>query len=118
MRQFKRSTRLAEQILRDLSILMENELTDQTPGMVTLTHVRLSDDLRYATIFYSVLGKDKDRQAVAEYFDCEKKHLRYLLGGKLQIRHIPELTFKFDPSIEEGIRIEKLLNEIKSDSKE
>jgi ribosome-binding factor A len=118
MRQFKRSTRLAEQILRDLSNLMENELSDQTPGMITFTRVRLSDDLRYATVYYSVLGKDEDRKAVVEYFDLEKKHVRYLLGRTMQLRRVPELTFKFDPSIEEGIRIEKLLDEIKDSSTE
>ena len=118
MRQFKRSTRLAEQVLRDLSNLMENELADQVSGMVTFTHVRLSDDLRYATVYYSVLGKDDDREATAEYFEREKKHIRHLIGRNLHIRHIPELTFRFDPSIEEGIRIEQLLNEIKSNSKE
>jgi len=118
MRQFKRSTRLAEQILRDLSNLMENELADQVSGMVTFTRVRVSEDLRNAMVYYSVLGKEKDRPAIADYFDNEKKHIRHLLGSNLHIRHIPELTFRFDPSIEEGIRIEQLLNEIKDNSKE
>ena len=118
MRQFKRSTRLAEQILRDLSRLMENELADLGSGMVTFTHVRVSGDLRYATAYYSVLGKENDRHVIADYLEREKKHIRHLLGSALHIRYIPELTFKYDPSVEEGIRIEQLLNEIKSNSKE
>jgi ribosome-binding factor A len=118
VRQYKRSTRLAEQILRDLSQLMERELADLHAGMVTFTHVKVSDDLRYARAYYSVLGEEKDRQVVAAYLEREKKHIRHLLGSTMRIRYIPELTFKYDPTIEEGIRIEQLLNEIKSSSKQ
>ncbi|MBW1720141.1 MAG: 30S ribosome-binding factor RbfA [Deltaproteobacteria bacterium] len=118
MRQFKRSVRLGEQMLRDISSLMLNELADHLPGLVTFTHVRVSDDLRYATVYYSFLGKASDREVVAGYLAHERKHIQHLIGRNLQIRRIPELTFKFDPSIEEGIRIEQLLNEIKSNSKE
>lgn len=118
MKQFKRSTRIGEQILRDISILMQNELSDQIPSMVTFTHVRVSDDLQHATAYYSVLGKATDREAVAVYFAHERKHLQHLIGRNLRLRRVPELTFKFDPSIEEGIRIEQLLDEIKDNSKE
>jgi ribosome-binding factor A len=117
MRQFKRADRLAEQILRDLSRLMENELAELGAGMVTFTHVKLSDDFRYATVYYSVLGKENDRHVIADYLEREKKHIRHILGRNLRLRHIPELTFKYDSSIEEGIRIEQLLNEIKSNPK-
>jgi ribosome-binding factor A len=116
MKQFKRSTRIGEQMLRNISILMQDELTDQIPGLVTFTHVRVSDDL--ATAYYSVLGKATDRETVAGYFAHERKRLQHLIGRNLRLRRIPELTFKYDPSIEEGIRIEQLLDEIKDNSKE
>jgi len=117
MKQFKRSTRIGEQILRDISILMQDELTDQIPVMVTFTHVRVSDDLQHATAYYSV-GKATDRETVAGFFAHERKRLQHLIGRNLRLRRVPELTFKFDPSIEEGIRIEQLLDEIKDNSKE
>ncbi|MFQ6008559.1 MAG: 30S ribosome-binding factor RbfA [Candidatus Zixiibacteriota bacterium] len=117
MRHFKRANRLAEQILRDLSRLMEKELAGLGAGMVTLTHVKLSDDLRHAKVYYSVLGRENDRNIIANYLEREKKHIRHILGSQLHLRHIPEFTFKYDPSIEEGIRIEQLLNEIKSNTK-
>ena len=118
MKQFKRSTRIGEQILRDISQQMQMELTDKSLKMVTFTHVRVSDDLRYATVFYSVLGKNSDREEVALYFMREKKRIQHQIGRNLNIRRIPELTFKYDPSIEEGIRLEKLLEEIKSEPDE
>jgi ribosome-binding factor A len=116
MRQFKRSTRLAEQMLRDISELMRVELTDNLPGMVTFTRVRLSDDLRHANVYYSYLGPEGKREEAAAYLERERKRIRQLLGSRLRVRHVPELLFKYDPSIEEGIKIERLLNEIKSDS--
>ena len=118
MRQFKRADRLSEQILRDISNLVENELPVRPPAMVTFTHVRLSNDLFYATVFYSVLGSDENRESAKQYFEQNKKQIRQLLGGKLTTRRVPELTFKYDSSIEYGLKIEQLLNEIKSDTKE
>jgi ribosome-binding factor A len=77
--------------------------------------VRLTGDLRNATVYFSHLGDAEERPGVIEYFQRENWHIRQLVGRQLQIRHIPELAFKFDPSIEEGLKIERLLNEIKSD---
>ncbi len=118
MKQFKRSSRISEQILRDVSEVIHKEYRGNAPTMITFTYVKVSDDLRYATIYYSSLGDEKEHQQSAEFFDREKKRIRSLVGKNLNLHHIPEFTFKFDPSVEEGIKIEKLLNEIKSDSKE
>jgi ribosome-binding factor A len=83
--------------------------------MVTFTRVRLTDDLRYAKAYYSFLGSDEDRDKVEAFFAREAKRIRSQVGRGLHVRHIPELSFHFDPSVEEGIRIEQLLNEIKRD---
>jgi ribosome-binding factor A len=118
MRQFNRSDRLNQQILRDISQLLEQELSELGGGLTTFTAVRLSKDLRYASVYYSFLGKDDDRRRVEEYFQRERGRIRSEVGKGLKMRHIPEFTFKFDPTIEQGIRIEQLLNEIKSDQQE
>jgi len=118
MKQYKRSDRLSEQIRRDISQLLEHELAEKFKGMVTFTRVKLSDDLRYAKIYYSYLGDDENRTRVDNYFNHKNKQIRSLVGKNLNIRHIPELNFVFDPSIEEGMRIEQLLNELKRENKE
>ena len=118
MRQFKRSDRLGRQILRDVSTLMDNELTLSMPGMVTFTRVKLSDDLRQAKVYYSYLGAAAERPGVQEFFNREKGRIRSLVGKGLHIRHIPELEFAFDPSVEEGMRIEELLNQIRDDAEQ
>jgi ribosome-binding factor A len=115
MKSFQRSDRLAVQIQRDISRLLETELADQLPSMVTITHVKLTKDLNYARVFYSCLGSEADRAQAEEFLMSERKRLRSLVGRNLHIRHIPEIDFKFDPSVEHGARIEQLLEEIKKE---
>lgn len=117
MKSYKRSSRISEQLLRDISQLFVEELSEYAPDMITFTYVKITDDLKYATFYYSTLGDDEKREKVSEFLKGRTKHIRYSLGKNLHMRFIPEFRFKFDPSVEEGIKIEKLLNEIKSDKK-
>ena len=78
----------------------------------------LTDDLRNAKVYYSYLGADEDRARVDEYLMRERRKIRSLIGQNLRVRHIPELDFKFDPSVEEGMRIEQLLDGLKRESGE
>ena len=118
MKQYKRSSRLSEQILRDVSQFFLSELNDKAPSLVTFTHVKLTDDLRYATVYYSCLGDEEKQNKVSEFLSREKKAIRHAVGKHLHTRFIPEFTFKFDPSVAEGIRIEELLNEINDGKKQ
>ncbi|HVP06709.1 MAG TPA: 30S ribosome-binding factor RbfA [Candidatus Acidoferrum sp.] len=115
MKQYKRSDRLAEQILRDVSTLLSNELREVIPGLVTFTYVKLSDDLRYAKVHLSYLGNDDGRQKVLDYLEREAGRIRSVVGQNLRMRHIPEFLFRYDASVERGIRVEQLLNEIKNE---
>ena len=112
MRQFTRADRLNQQILRDISQLLEQNLADSTSGLTTFTAVRLTKDLRMAKVFYSYLGSDEGKLFVEGYLEREKKRIRSLIGKQLKIRHIPELTFVYDASVEKGARIEELLSKI------
>ncbi len=116
MKSFKRSDRVSGQILRDLSLYLDNELSEKIHGMVTFTHVKLSNDLRYATVYYSFLGDEDKRESVHNFLEQKTKIMRAYLSKIMNIRNIPELTMKFDVTIEEGIKIERLLNEINEES--
>ncbi len=106
------------QIQRDISCLLEGDLAERIPGLVTITHVKLTDDLRNAKVYYSYLGAEGDRARVDEYLMRERRKIRSMIGRNLHVRHIPELEFKFDPSVEEGLRIEQLLDGLKRESGE
>lgn len=115
MKQFKRSDRVQEQMLRDVSTLLESPLRELGAGLLTFTKVKMTNDLRYATIYYSHLGTDEGRRRSEEYLERERGWIRTKLGRNLRVRNIPEISFKFDPSIEEGIRIEKLFAQIRNE---
>lgn len=118
MKQYKRSSRVGEQMLRDISEVVASGMNDEVPGLITFTHVKVTDDLRYATIYYSCLGQKDQQDAVAGFLEREKKRIRHMVGRNLQLRRIPEFRFKFDPSVAEGIKIERLLNEIKGEAEQ
>lgn len=100
-------------MLRSIAGLLEQELAELDLGMVTFTEVELSRDLRHARVYYSFFGDVSGREQIAEYLQRHAPRIRREMGRHLHVRHLPELTFKFDPSIERGIRIEQLLKELR-----
>jgi ribosome-binding factor A len=95
-------------------------LSDPRLAMVTLTGAEASTDLAYATLYYSAMGlgggaqRDEDAKATAAALAKAAPHLRRALGRQVRWRNTPSLTFKVDPSISAGQRIEELLREIHS----
>jgi ribosome-binding factor A len=113
---FPRSRRVAQQIQRALSDLIRREIRDPRLGMVTLTEVRASSDLSYATIYYSVLNAKPEE--AHEVLLSAAEMLRGPLGRALQLRHAPELRFVQDELIESGARLSALINRAVSDDVE
>lgn len=110
---YPRAKRVGQQIQRALSELIRRELRDPRLGMITLTDVRMSSDLSYAKIYYSVLGADPHlaQQILTQAADM----LRGPLGRALGIRHSPELRFTPDELIESGARLSALINKAVKD---
>jgi len=105
-------------MLRDVRNLLELECASNLSAMVTFTEVEITDDLRFATIYYSVLGNEDQKTETSRYFNKNRNRIQFKLGRMLNIKVIPEISFKFDPSIERGMRIEQLLNEISKEDEQ
>lgn len=112
MRSYKRSDRVRSQMLRDIRELLAEECLLNLHGMVTFTEVEITEDLKFARVLYSVLGSDKDKSEAAGYLDRNRKRIQAQLGRLLKIKFIPEITFEFDPSIERGDRITRILSDL------
>ena len=110
---FPRAKRIAQQIQQTLSELIRRELRDPRLGMVTLTEVRVSKDLSYATVYFSVLGAEP--QQAKEILEAAAPLLRGPLGRALGTRHSPELRFVQDELIESGARLSALINKAVKD---
>lgn len=113
---FSRSQRVAEQIRRELSELIQLELKDPRVGMVSLTDVELSADYAHAKVFFTCLMGREAAQLAHEGLSRAAGFLRRELGKRIHIHTLPELHFHFDPSLEEGDRMSRLIEDaVRSD---
>lgn len=110
---FKRSERIQEVILEEISNLIQKGLKDpRISGFVTVTGVEVSANLKHAKVFVSVMGSEKEKEASLEGLESAKGYIRSQLGKKLYLKSVPELMFKHDDTAEYATNIQKLLNEI------
>jgi ribosome-binding factor A len=112
MGSFKRADRVADLIKMGMADLLLKQVRDPRIGKVTITDVKVSDDLRTARLFFVELGKDACSDDVRVGLEKAAGFLRRELGRRLQLRHVPELLFTYDPSFAYGSRIDALLMEI------
>lgn len=108
----ERAKRAAGEIQKELSQIIQTEMKDPRLGFLSLTDVELSPDLRHAKVFVSVLGTEKEKEVTVDVLQRAAGYLRSELGSRIRLRHVPELVFYQDNSIEHGAKIERLLREL------
>ncbi|MEO5569021.1 MAG: 30S ribosome-binding factor RbfA [Gemmatimonadaceae bacterium] len=114
MAENRRPDRLAEAIREEVARFLNEKVKDpRITGMVTVTAVEVTRDLRTAKVFVSLLGADENRDKVFEGLDSLAGHLRARLGKSLGLRSAPEIFFRHDESVARAARIETLLAQIK-----
>jgi ribosome-binding factor A len=91
------------------------ELKDPRIGLVTITGVATTADLRHATVYISVLGNEKKRIATLRGLEAAHGLLQSRLARQLRLKRTPQLTFEYDPSVEHGVRMSRLIDELASD---
>src|ERR1044072_8073523 len=99
------------------SVLAEalGELKAARIGFVTVTGVKTSTDLRQATVFVSVLGSERKRERTLAGLDAAHGLLQRQIAAELRLKRTPQLTFQYDPSVERGVRMSKLIDELVPD---
>jgi ribosome-binding factor A len=107
-----RHERVAEEIRHEMSAMVAGELKDpRIAGLVTVTEVRVTPDLRHARIFVSVYGTEAERASTLAGLQAAAGFIRHELAERLQLRRSPELQFSLDQSGETGERIDRLLRQ-------
>jgi ribosome-binding factor A len=109
---FKRSEKVAEAIHEMVSELLVKGLKDPRIGFVTITGVKVTDDLHLATVYFTVIGSDAEKTATEHGLNSARGFIRKELGKTLRMRYVPDLLFRYDASVEYGARIETILKEI------
>ena len=107
--------RRVNEALREVLSEGIGELKDPRIGFVTVTGVRASTDLRQATVFVSVLGSEKKRDATLAGLESSRATLQARVNRELHLKRTPQLRFEYDQSIEEGVRLSKLIDELSPD---
>ena len=117
MKSYNRSDRIGNQIKRELSeIIQRNEIKDdRIGGLVSITDIEVSGDLRNVKVYFSVYGEEAQKVGTLAALENASGFLRGEICRRLGIKFAPELIFKLDDSLERGNRITELLEKIKQD---
>jgi ribosome-binding factor A len=108
----KRSDKIAEALHELISGLLIKGVKDPRIGFTTVTAVKVTDDLRHATIYFSVIGDETEKNNSEQGLNSARGFIRKEIAKALRMRFVPDIIFKYDESADYGRRIDSLLNEI------
>ena len=111
---YKRSARVGDLIREEVADIIMNKIKHKTLGFITVTGAKVTDDLRNATIYLSVLNTDESQKTLKK-LNASASFVKSELGRRLKMKYIPNLKFKIDESIEYGRKIDGLLDGINSE---
>lgn len=109
---YKRSQRVGDLLREEIADIVIFKLKDPRIGFITITGVDVTDDIKNAKVYVSIL-KDEDKETTLEILNTAKSFIRFELSKRLRMKFIPSIEFRLDISIDYGSRIDKLLSEIK-----
>ncbi|MBR6701083.1 MAG: 30S ribosome-binding factor RbfA [Firmicutes bacterium] len=114
-----RSGRLGEEIRKIISnMMLRGDLKDPDISPITsVTAVDVTSDGSYATVYLSIMGTDEEKKATVAALKRAAGFIRNNIGKAVKIRHVPELTFKIDTTLEYGMHISKLIDDLNKDAK-
>lgn len=113
----RRTERINDLLREEISDLLLREVKDpRMSGLVTITEVDVSPDLRRAKVFVSVMGTEEEKASTFRGLEAAAHFLQRKLGKRLTLRRVPQLAFLADDSLEQGARLLKLLEEARGDA--
>ena len=110
-----RMRRVNEAVREVVSVHIAGDLKDPRIGFVTVTGVDTSPDLRQATVYVSVLGSERKREATLAGLQSSHGVLQTRLNHELRLKRTPQLPFQYDPTVERGVRLSRLIDELNAD---
>ncbi len=111
--EYSRALRVGEEMKKEVSRIIRDELKDPRIGFVSVTGVRVSNDLRHAKVFVSVYGDSEEENTSLDALKNAAGFIRREIGKRISLRHTPEIVFESDDSIAHSEKIKKLLSKVK-----
>lgn len=106
---------IGDQLLREMADLLMRKVNDPRIKGATLTGIHLSDNLRHARVYYSVLGDEEDIIRTQAGLDSAKGFIKREVALRVDLKYMPEIFFMHDPSLEKGNSLDKLFQKIRLD---
>ncbi len=107
-----RDRRVADAIKETVAEIVVNELSDPGLGFVTVTRCHLTRDLRVATVFFSIMGDDKQQERSFAHLEHARGYVRRRLGERVRLRYLPELRFRRDDILAQEMRISEIISDL------
>ena len=114
----QRSERVQEALRQEISRIVHGELKDPRLGFITITGVQLTRDLRYAKVYFSVLGEAKDNSLALKGLNSAKGYIKGLIADRIKLRFTPEIDFRIDEFFDEAKKIRSVLDILKQEGGE
>ena len=115
-RNYKRSDRVGDLIRQEVaSMILHGEIKDYRIGLVSITQVMMSPDLKDAKVYFSQMGSDQEKAKSREGLNSASGYVRRALAKRLSLKHIPTVRFFFDDTLDYSDHIEKVLKDIKGE---
>jgi len=102
----------------EISMILHQGIKDPGLGFITIIDVRMSDDLKYAKVYYSVYGSDEEKEHTAKALKRATNYIKHLLGDKVRMKYMPEITFVYDTDQERAARIDAILKKVSNVSED
>ena len=115
MLQNRRIQKVSSLLRKELSLILNNELDESIilDNFISISKVEISPDLYYCKIFITISVEDEKREKIVDSLNTKKNFIRHKLTQRIQMRRIPELTFKIDRALDKGLAVLKVLDELR-----
>lgn len=111
----QRPERVQEALRQEISRIVHNEMKDPRLGFITITGVELTKDLRYAKVYFSVLGEEKEKKLALKGLNSARGYIKGLVADRIKLRFMPQIEFKIDETLEHTRKIYDLLAKLKKE---
>ncbi len=111
----QRSNKVAEELRKIISMIFLEDLNDPRVGFLTVTRIELTADLRFARVFYSVLGSEEQKASTIEALEENISFIKHLAVQRINMKYAMDMKFELDKSIEHSFQIDDILKKIKKE---
>jgi len=108
----KRPKRVAQLIQKEINAILQKQIKNAQLGFVTITEVKVTDDLQQAKVYFTVYGSEQEKISTEKLLKKMTSFVRYHVGQRIRLRYTPEIVFQYDETIEKAARIDDLINKL------